>query len=649
MEPIVIDANYIKNLNKRLCFDDAKNFLNESQGKSGRIVALYGLRRTGKTILMSQLALEYGINYIHQVTPNDTMDDVYNTIIKEKEKGSNIIFIDEITDAEDFIEDSSLLPNKFAREGIDIVITGTDSLGIFLASRERLLDRLLTIKTTYIPYAEHSLVLKTTNIDEYIKFGGLMRQGITEEEAITDYISARRYLDSAVVGNIIKSLKKAPSIPNYREILKYSQDDLEKIIHKAVEIYSGVFDFEIFNKAIKNTSLSIAMRTFNESNHKDDTVSLDRYSKNAINDTLKKELNLIEGLEREATDLLVIQLETTLRELNFLSEVNVDIFDVRAEKNPFNNSDVFHYNDKEYYIIQPAIKYNHLAKATEILRNNELLQQFPAKMREESIGKLREYILGLMKESIVQYDTSKSLQSDLYYVCKPKYENMLAEKNQFGEFDMLIYSVETNTYFGFEIKHTSNPYQLYDENGNYLDGQDKHLVNNELIEAFNSQFGECEGVFVLYNGEAFVAPNRTIYLNTSDFLLSIYKTNDIHRTIKDLTNGIPPAPLSNFTDVQNNNNKFPVNMSELDAKFHDALHKLILCKYESLRENFLADKLFMIVDGEKNSLLKPSCKVIKAIVNEYKKLPNFEKQCKDFIKSSEGKKFSASLRKTNFR
>ena len=52
----VIYSEEISGLNKRNCFDDAARFLDASKGESGKILSLYGLRRTGKTVLMKQLA-----------------------------------------------------------------------------------------------------------------------------------------------------------------------------------------------------------------------------------------------------------------------------------------------------------------------------------------------------------------------------------------------------------------------------------------------------------------------------------------------------------------------------------------------------------------------------------------------------------------
>ena len=67
------------------------------------------------------------------------------------------------------------------------------------------------IHTTWISYGEHARLLGIDDIDEYIRYGGTLRVGETdfeneelksEEVSFRDDESTRRYIDTAICGNI---------------------------------------------------------------------------------------------------------------------------------------------------------------------------------------------------------------------------------------------------------------------------------------------------------------------------------------------------------------------------------------------------------------------------------------------------------------
>lgn len=89
----------------------------------------------------------------------------------------------------------------------------------------------------------------------------------------------------------------------------------------------------------------------------------------------------------------------------------------------------------------------------------------------------------------------------------------------------------------------------------------------------------------------------------------------------------------------------PVSMDGLSEKYHDTLHKLILCKYEALREDFLAERMCRMVDGNSKAKTKEMKNIVKRIVGEYKSLPNFSQLYKDFPNTKEGKAFITMMRK----
>ena len=104
------------------------------------------------------------------------MEDVYEVLDECIKNEKSIVLLDEITNIEDFTYDSEILADYYAKKGISIIIAGTDSLGLTLAGKGPLLGRKLEISMNYISFAEHSRVLGTKNIDENIKYGGLMHR-----------------------------------------------------------------------------------------------------------------------------------------------------------------------------------------------------------------------------------------------------------------------------------------------------------------------------------------------------------------------------------------------------------------------------------------------------------------------------------------
>lgn len=85
------------------------------------------------------------------VSDLDFHNIIYATMI------ARYVFIDEVTLMEDFIDSAALFSDVFATMGMKIVLSGTDSLGFWLAMDEELYDRAKSIHTTFIPYREYIL------------------------------------------------------------------------------------------------------------------------------------------------------------------------------------------------------------------------------------------------------------------------------------------------------------------------------------------------------------------------------------------------------------------------------------------------------------------------------------------------------------
>lgn len=531
-ETIEIGSESIKGYKRRDGFERICRFIDSDTKYHGKILAIYGLRRTGKTTLMQQTAEKYGSDkcIIMQCSSALSMDKIYNDIDIYQKNGKTVIMLDEITDVPDFISDATALADIYAKRGLSIIIAGTDSLGLSLAHNEAMLGRMPEVRTTYISFAEHSRVLDTKNIDDYIRFGGLMRAGTErDDDDIVDIRTARRYLDSAVTGNIVRSLAKyedagGPDI--LPEIRKYSLPDLEKIINKLVMLYSGEFKAEAVNKQDGHNIIDYPIQRFRATLDPETRQYITENRVN-INREYAEKINAACELSVPATKELMDELSKVLGELEVASYTKERIYSI-DENGGWTKEDAV-----EHHVIQPAIKYYQLKEAWEEYKTSSFMQNLSEKDKALFGKKTEEKILGDMTENIVVFDTQHSLDQEKYSIYKPKfYEGV----RSVGEYDMLVFNKEDCSYYGFEVKHTSQPTISSEEND--YEGQDKNLINDTFTKIMDADFGKRNGTAVLYNGESFQALNGTIYLNLSDFLLSIDKTKDIDKTMEELCIGL---------------------------------------------------------------------------------------------------------------
>lgn len=135
-----------------------------------------------------------------------------------------------------------------------------------------------------------------------------------------------------------------------------------------------------------------------------------------------------------------------------------------------------------------------------------------------------------MTEQIVVFETSNALSPDKYMVCKVSFSNSDSNK---GEYDMLIYDKAANSYFAFEIKHTTEPNSK----------QYNHLLNEDFKKVTDYYYGNKENVAVLYNGKPFNTPRGVMYLNISDYIKEITHSKDAKSALEKLSKDLPIRDL----------------------------------------------------------------------------------------------------------
>ena len=146
----------------------------------GRILAISGLRGTGKTVAILQSlnnicksdysqAIFINIRVGANITVNDLMADIEPLIADKK-----YVVIDEVTRLSRLITESEELYNRIRLRDKALILSGTDSLAVSLSTSSGLHHRLIDKNITFISFRE-SVKTLNFNLQQYIKMGGLYK------------------------------------------------------------------------------------------------------------------------------------------------------------------------------------------------------------------------------------------------------------------------------------------------------------------------------------------------------------------------------------------------------------------------------------------------------------------------------------------
>lgn len=219
------------------CLKECMKYLDDESWLDGanKVLILYGLKLTGKKTLITNciLNLKCFDNCLRIIcNENDTMSDITKAIY---DSNCKYIFIEEITKISDFINTSSILYD-LANSGKKIVITGTDSLGLYFASNNELFDSCIIVHTTLIPYKEWRDIY-TDSADEYLFKGGIMTD---ESELSNEDEEYHTYIKEAIIDNITNSLTRWGN-RNSRLLAKYNVAEIASATWGIIETISKDF------------------------------------------------------------------------------------------------------------------------------------------------------------------------------------------------------------------------------------------------------------------------------------------------------------------------------------------------------------------------------------------------------------------------
>lgn len=300
--------------NEKYEFRDAYNnvvdMLN-SDVSCGHAIGLFGLRRTGKTIMLNQL---YNNSFSFGMKP----EDIIYLSLSTARKGTHIdrneldaaklvsdqdiqfpnlaevkdyligidvierfkcVFIDEVSLCEDFILAGKGFFDWLLQNGLKVVIAGTESMSLKYAVENSLFSRLVLIDISYISFKEYVRLKKLSvstheelnrALDIYVEHGNILDDTVDVDD---------KYLEDAVGINI------ALSIFNSNEEVfanfTHERKELVQAIIKYYKLLNRIITVERIKEEITSAELSSSIYNINKK-HTDDRISMSKADRHTI-------------------------------------------------------------------------------------------------------------------------------------------------------------------------------------------------------------------------------------------------------------------------------------------------------------------------------------------------------------------------------
>lgn len=537
---------------RRTCFSILENYVKSGPSES-RVCVLYGLRRSGKTELMKQCIDVLGDDKTKAMLITCQAGSDFNDVLRILDDGCNrgydYFFIDEITYTNGFQNIGEILANSYVNiRHKKVVITGTDSLGLFLPTKNKQYDRGLFIHTTYFPYAEFCRIAKCSSIDEYIRRGCALSADLPINR-FDNYDLTRDFIQTSIVDNMINSWEKQEDTDHYPKVLTeiYSADELKNAILRAINLFSGSITLKAINKEYRSGMIRSGMDQLAQ-DRKEPLVYKD------LLDTVKTEDNIRKILGVLKNDEMSKPIDDTGRSEILSNLHSMDVFNSIPAINIIDNA-VSVGSDFLEIMTHPGIFHSTIRYTLQELEKMD--NWFPnatKEQRERLITKAYNEILGHLMENIIVNDIfqllcdgDNPLLSSLDHSDKRWFVSKLTaniNEKQY-ESDVIIIDRIYGKVYLFEVKHSS---VAAIEQSHHLDSE----IAQEFLMRIKDEFGPIAGRAVLYNGKtdySFEIPR----INASDFLITLYENyKDFDNPIVDTVNKLikNERPINSLVDFK---------------------------------------------------------------------------------------------------
>ncbi|WP_317395503.1 AAA family ATPase [Faecalicoccus pleomorphus] len=523
LEDFQPSLDYVKNLRERVLLQELKDFIKSDFDKTyGKVCLLYGLRRTGKTTMIfqsiAQMSQENQKKSVYiNCTEKDTVVQVVRDIQNLYKNGFMYFFLDEVTKMEDFAALSSLFADNLAKKNIKIVLSGTDSLSLWLAKSSALFDRTKIIHTTMIPFYEFKILYPNATLDDFIEYGGTLSHesdglGYFQSEANT-----YEYIDSAICDNILHSLAYYEKDGAFSDLYPYySKNELKNIIHRIFQRDSHEFTEKVVYKRFKMADYNLTRNNLARRGEFDTVQAMDEQDTESILQFFKDSISVFD--RNEKTNALPVYREVMLTLKNYLDKLDIvqTIPVVTATDSSISDPII-----KDHVVLaQPGIRYSEAKSLVDTLAWRSTLNRHSESTLLQIENEILNAVKGKLLEDLILLNTQKALGDD-FKVFQLQFNPVYGVVQRQGEFDMIVYQKSTNECSIFEIKHAQER----------VERQMQHLIDPEKCAWAEQHYGTIVEKKVLYMGPTLPDKFQGVsYQNASDYLHDLlYKDTNYNR------------------------------------------------------------------------------------------------------------------------
>lgn len=473
-----LDTQAFVKFKKRFCYSLLEDY---AGADDPRVCCLFGLRRTGKTVLMQQLALELlraGKRVMYITCENGTsIMDIRRVLDNDR---FDCVFIDEVTRCYNFIGSSSILADCYVSAVQRIIMAGTDSLGFLLARSDALFDRARLIHTTYIPYKEYYYLLGL-GFDEYLRYGGTLTNGYVFYNDET----CAEYMNSAIVDNILHSLEHYDQGRRF-DILTdvYESGELPSCINKVIELNNRRFLASTINGKFRSHDLGSLQEFIDGSEDMPD--SFDLYNQEELQDRVRIYLGVHEKIP------VYVDEDCSSRIIEYLVKLEL-LYPIRESK--------------EYIFTQPGMRYCQVEAIINALVDDETFHDLSENVKQYLLNKLKSDMHGKLMEDIVYLEIAKVFHD------RDKYHIERFRDAEGREIDITVSCYSPMRSIAIEVKYSKVTAKE----------QVRHLLDEEFcFEVKRKLGGEIIDKMVIYRGDSCVF-NTIKYINVEEFLCNMTK------------------------------------------------------------------------------------------------------------------------------